>query len=935
MTIDPANGSGPGADGPESETLRLNRILKIIGRSNRALIYVQNETDLLHGICRIVTEEGGYCLAGVGYAENRDVRTLRLVARAGTEADNIDEAWVGAASIHERSPARAALRSGSSVCLEEDFVAERSRRVIRSCLALPLKDEHDDPFGVLAVYSTEPNAFTSDEIRLLEELAGDLAFGIVAIRTRDAYRLAEAQSRAHLQFLQGLDRVNRAIQEARDPEQMMRNVLDAVISLFGCDCAYLMYPCDPDAASWTVPMERARPGFPGTLELGLEQPMNAEVARTLRLLLGTDGPLCFGPGNPYALPRWRLPDPYGIRSFMGMAIHPKTGRPWQFGIHQCSDRRTWTSAEATLFQEIGRRLADGLTSLLTQRDLRDSETRLRTLVQTIPDLVWLKDPDGAYLRCNPKVERLLDAAEADIVGRTDYDFFERELADAFRAQDLEAMQTGAPSVNEEWLTFADNGYRGLFETVKTPVRDPAGKLIGVLGISRDISARKATERKIEHLAYHDALTGLPNRRLLLDRLQQALAGSARTGNHGALLFVDLDNFKLVNDTCGHETGDRLLLEVAGRLVACVREGDTIARLGGDEFVVMLIDLKESATEAAAQAISVGEKIQAELNRPYAMAGRVHHSSPSIGIALFCGQAESVDELLKQADIAMYQAKAAGRNTVRFFDPQMQATLATRALLEESLRLGIQAGQFVLHYQPQIDAGRGVIGAEALLRWVRPERGVVLPGEFIPLAEETGLIVAIGRWVLEASCARLSAWAGDPRTRDLYLAVNVSARQFRQADFVEQVRGALHGSGAPATRLKLELTESLMLHDVADTIGKMQALREIGIGFSMDDFGTGHSSLAYLARLPLDELKIDQSFVNQLPQAAGDAAVVQTIITLARSLGLAVIAEGVETEAQREFLERHGCPTWQGFLFGRPMELGEFERLLTPLRVGPR
>ncbi|MBI2276930.1 MAG: bifunctional diguanylate cyclase/phosphodiesterase [Dechloromonas sp.] len=371
----------------------------------------------------------------------------------------------------------------------------------------------------------------------------------------------------------------------------------------------------------------------------------------------------------------------------------------------------------------------------------------------------------------------------------------------------------------------------------------------------------------------------------------------------------------------------MLVEVAQRLVASVREGDTVARLGGDEFVVMLEDLGECPQEAAAQAKDVGENIISALNRPYMIAGRVQHSTPSIGITLFTDRDDSVDEMLKKADIAMYQAKSAGRNTLRFFDPEMQAALASRALLEAELRLAIRDGQFVLHYQPQVDSACGINGAEALLRWAHPERGMVSPTQFIPLAEETGLILPIGQWVLETACARLKAWADAPRTRNLRLAINVSARQFRQEGFVNQVTLALENAGAPAARLKLELTESLVLDDVEDSIKKMQALKQLGVGFSMDDFGTGYSSLSYLTRLPLDQLKIDQSFVRNLPGNPNDAAVAQAVVTLARSLGLAVIAEGVETEAQRAFLEQHGCPTYQGYLFSRPVELAQFEQLL--------
>ena len=439
--------------------------------------------------------------------------------------------------------------------------------------------------------------------------------------------------------------------------------------------------------------------------------------------------------------------------------------------------------------------------------------------------------------------------------------------------------------------------------------------------------RKQAEKQIEHLAYYDPLTQLPNRRLFLDRLQQALAGCARSGRKGALLFIDLDNFKILNETAGHDVGDQLLIEVARRIGNCARNGDTVARLGGDEFVVLLEDLSSARREAAAEANEVGERILSALAQPYTIAGRLHHSAASIGVTLFIDAVDSLDELLKQADIAMYQAKSAGRNTLRFFDPEMQGALAARAVLESALRLAILDRQFILYYQPQVDRAGEIIGAEALLRWRHPERGLVPPGEFIPLAEETGLILPIGQWVLEAACSQLKHWADDPRARDLQLAINVSARQFRQADFVDTVRRALERADAPAAKLKLELTESLIVDDIEGTIEKMRALKELGVGFSLDDFGTGYSSLSYLTRLPLDQVKIDQSFVRKLPDSASDAAVVVTIITLAKILGIAVIAEGVETEAQRQFLERHDCPTYQGFLFGRPVDIADFERLL--------
>ncbi|NMG67696.1 EAL domain-containing protein [Azoarcus indigens] len=437
------------------------------------------------------------------------------------------------------------------------------------------------------------------------------------------------------------------------------------------------------------------------------------------------------------------------------------------------------------------------------------------------------------------------------------------------------------------------------------------------GYAHDVSRHKAAEDEIRQLAFYDPLTGLPNRRLLMDRLRHALAGHVRGQRHGALLFIDLDNFKTLNDTQGHEYGDHLLCQVAERLVASVRGADTVARLGGDEFVVMLEDLSAGAREAVAAAEAVGDKILLALNSPYTIAGREFHSTPSIGITLFDAADQHIDELLKRADLAMYQAKEAGRNTLRFFDPAMQAEVAAYSALESDLRQALREGQFLLHYQPQLDRGGKATGAEALLRWHHPVRGNIPPSEFIALAERSGLIVPIGRWVLETACRQLAAWAQLPDTAQLTLAVNVSVRQFRHPDFVDLVVGALDRSGADPLRLKLELTESLLLDDVEEIVAKMTRLKQLGVGFSLDDFGTGYSSLAYLKRLPIEQLKIDRSFVRDVLTDPNDAVIARTIIALGQSLGLSVMAEGVETEAQYAFLSRHGCEAFQGFLFGQP------------------
>ena len=484
------------------------------------------------------------------------------------------------------------------------------------------------------------------------------------------------------------------------------------------------------------------------------------------------------------------------------------------------------------------------------------------------------------------------------------------------------------------------------------VKNQSGIITNYVSTLTDITASRKAADEIEHLAFYDQLTRLPNRRFLIDRLKQALASSARSGREGALLFIDLDNFKAINDTLGHEMGDLLLQQVAQRLGACVREGDTVSRLGGDEFVVMLEDLSELQREgdtvsrlggdevvvmlenlselqleAGAKTETVGNKILAALSQLYQLASYEYRSTSSIGIALFSDHKGAPDELLKHAGIAMYQAKKDGRDTLRFFNQKMQDAINSRAELEDELRKAIEHQQFQLYYQIQVDSSHHPLGAEALIRWIHPERGLIPPMQFIPLAEETGLILSIGQWVLDTACAQLKAWEQDALTRDLVLAVNVSAEQFRHADFVAQVQATVQRHAINPRLLKLELTENLLLEKIEDVITTMNTLKEIGIQFSLDDFGTGYSSLQYIKQLPLDQLKIDQSFIRDLATDSSDKAIVRTIIAMADSLKLDVIAEGVETEQQRQPLLDKGCTHFQGYLFGKPVPIAQFEEQL--------
>jgi diguanylate cyclase (GGDEF)-like protein/PAS domain S-box-containing protein len=557
-------------------------------------------------------------------------------------------------------------------------------------------------------------------------------------------------------------------------------------------------------------------------------------------------------------------------------------------------------------------------------DAKATEEKLRIAATTFltHEGIMVTDARGVILRVNPAFTDITGYTAAEVVGRTPAVLnSNRHDASFYRAMWAELLSKGvwqgeiidrrrSGEVYPEWLTI-------------TAVKDETGATTHYVGVFQDITARKAAEEEIRNLAFYDSLTHLPNRRLLLDRLQQAVAASSRNGRYGALLFLDLDNFKTLNDSLGHDTGDRLLVEVAGRLLACVREGDTVARLGGDEFVLMVQDLSDGGGEAATQAEVMANKVLGTLGQPYQLGSQAYRGSSSIGVALFSGREVGIDELLKRADLAMYQAKAAGRNTLRFFDPAMQASINLRSTMEGELHRALADHEFVLHYQPQVDRDNRCVGVEALIRWRNPARGLVAPAEFIPLAEECGLIQPIGRWVVEQACERLAAWAADSPTAALTMAVNVSAKQFRQEDFIERLRTTIGRFAIDPSRLKLELTESLLLIDIDDAIAKMLALRGLGVSFSLDDFGTGYSSLAYLKRLPIDQIKIDRSFVDDVLTDPNDAAICKAVIALGKSLALDVIAEGVETEGQWNRLREEGCTAFQGYLFARPMNEPDF------------
>jgi len=568
--------------------------------------------------------------------------------------------------------------------------------------------------------------------------------------------------------------------------------------------------------------------------------------------------------------------------------------------------------------------------VLSRRQLDLAHDRLREqsdLLNKAQDAIFVQDLNLRVRYWNHGAERLFGWTADEVRGRRTDELFDSSAADVRKAIESAAR-------DGEWsgeLTKKDKrGKTLMVESRCTLVRDEAGEAHSILVINTDITQRKAADARIYRLAFHDVLTGLGNRALLRERLERILGEPRALRRGGALLLIDLDDFKTLNDTSGHDMGDLLLREVAERLVRCMRMGDSVARLGGDEFVILIEDLSPESRPAMEESRAIAESILAACRLPFVLPHYQFEGTASIGATLLEGGPETLDDLFRRVDLAMYQAKAQGRNNVCFFDPWLETSAAARAELLADLKRALVNGEFELHYQPQVDSRRVVTGCEALLRWRHPQRGMVSPGEFIPLAESSGLIVELGYWVLQTACAQLAEWARTPQTASLTAAVNVSIRQFLDPRFVQLVMGVLRESGADPAKLKLEITESFMVEKVDESIDKMTAIKALGVAFSMDDFGTGYSSLSQLKRLPLDQLKIDQSFVRDVLTGEKDASIVRTIIALGKSLSISTLAEGVETEGQRAFLEAEGCGLYQGYLFSPALPAVAFEAFVQRL-----
>ena len=573
------------------------------------------------------------------------------------------------------------------------------------------------------------------------------------------------------------------------------------------------------------------------------------------------------------------------------------------------------SANETLQGQIAEHLA-------SQDDWSSERILFRAMIDQVPDYLFVKDTQSRFVIANRAVAADLGLTPEDLIGTTDFELHPIELAARFFADEQGVIRSGEPMLDIEEFVVEVSGSKKWLSTSKVPLRNRQGEIIGIVGISRNVTERKRAEDQIHFMAHHDALTGLPNRTLLMDRLTQALLQSERNGRRVTAIFIDLDNFKVVNDSLGHSAGDVLLRVVAERMVDCVRATDTVVRLGGDEFVVLLIDQGDGTNVA-----SVLDKVRTAIAEPVQIEGQFFHVTGSIGVATSPEDGTDADTLLMNADVAMYRAKETGRDNVQLYAAEMNIAAHERRALQEGLRAGLERNEFALVYQPQVDIPSGrIFAVEALARWNHPVLGLVTPSKFIPIAEESGLIVQLGDWVLREACRQNKAWQ-DAGMLPITICVNVSARQFRERGWVKRVSNALKESGLEAKYLELELTESLLMHDMHHAIATMQELQAIGVQFAIDDFGTGYSSLSALKNFPVARLKIDQSFVRNLPHDANDRSIATAVISLGQRLSMKVIAEGVESDEQLAFLTDHNCDEVQGYLFSPPVESAAFEAIM--------
>lgn len=886
----------------EIELSRLNRALNLRSACSQLLMRVTDTDELLNGICQLARDVGGYVSAWAGFADDDAGKRVRVAACAADEAGRhlllgLPLSWDREAPGGIGSgPAGEAIRSGTLQVVERTdqcpaFAPWRSvadKFGAKGAICLPLSDDGRTT-GVLSLYSREPLRPSDDELHLLQALADELSFGISLLRIRaEKTRMRSAVSSVaagvssnteHLFF-----------------EQIVTHMAQAVHA---------------DAAFISLFSRSSKQGqiVAAVMRGQVVGKFSYDLTGTPCATMFSNSVYVVTEGLAQRFPDARLPGVAGMQACVGARLEDGSGETIGSVFVLYESKLSDTDLIASSMRIFSARVAHELDRMKNIATIREQAS----LLDKAKDAIIVHDLDGRIVFWNKGAERLYGWAAHEAVGSniTLLQPGDREYAAARTRLD----ESGEWSGDLEQLT--KDGKLLAIQAEWTLVLDAGGAPQSIFSISSDVTQIKADQKKIASLAYHDQLTGLPNRQALLDRLECEIEQRARPGAPGALLFIDLDNFKSLNDTRGHDVGDQLLQQVAARLRESVRQSDLVARLGGDEFVVMQTGLGMSSDVALRSVAALAEKIRARLGEAYQIGTHEHHSTPSIGIALFSTEDRTVSEVLKRADMAMYRAKGMGKNRICLFDPAMQSEMLERAHLESDFRQAIKAGQFALEYQPQVQAHIGMVGLEALVRWRHPDKGMIPPAKFIAFAEESGLIVPLGLWILETACRQIVQWQDDPMLAGAVVAVNISARQLRDPAFVQDVLDILSRTGAPAKRLKLELTESMLVENIEETIVKMQYLCAAGVSFALDDFGTGFSSLSYLKQLPIDTLKIDRSFVRDILTDSNDAAIARTIVALAQSLNLGVIAEGVETEGARDMLVSFGCDCHQGYLYSKP------------------
>lgn len=859
--------------GYEKQIQFQTNIYRALFYTNQATLVTKTENDLFDKICQIAVDFGGMTLAWIGRADEKSGE-IEVAASHGTGQGYLDGIKISSrADLPEGQGCTGIAYREHRPVISHDFAAssnaepwhDRAKPYGWQASAAIGITRRGGSYAVISFYHQDGDAFSEDIVQLLAEMARNVSYAL------DRFDLEDDKSKVVRSLERNSSRYQKIIQSSLDGfwildmEGRIMEINEAYVKRSGYSREELMQLC-----VWDVDA-----------------------------VLGEDA----------------IKDILKNLAMKGYARFETK--------HRRKDGETWpVEVSAVYLPEDDRVL--GFMHDMTDRYRSDEELRIAASVFESQEAMMVTDSQRRIIRVNQAFTRITGYSLEDVFGKDPRILQSGVHAGSFYQEMWEKISRDGVWQGEIWDKRKSGEIYPKWLTISV-VKDRGDQITHYVGSFVDLKESKEAQDKIENLAFYDQLTGLPNRSLLLERLEHALVVSDRTQRYGAILYLDLDHFKIINDIQGHDVGDEVLQDVARSIESMLRYEDTVARFGGDEFVVILEQISQDQQQAAAQAKSLGDKLLEVLGKDHAVNGRDYRGSVSIGVTLFRDVRDGIHDLLKRGDLAMYEAKKAGRNTLRFFDPAMQEALERRTQLEFDLRHALEEGQILLYYQKRVGSDGRVRGAEVLLRWRHPQRGLVSPLDFIPLAEETGLIIPIGKWVLAESCRRLHAWAAHEKTRDLMLSVNISALEFKQPDFVDGIKQLLDETGINSSLLALEITESMLLDNMDEFIDKMQQLREIGLSFALDDFGTGYSCLSYLKRLPINELKIDKSFIKDLGMDKNGEAIVQTIIQMGKTLGMDVIAEGVETHAHCELLGQYGCHNFQGYLFGQPVPLEIFEQ----------